>query len=199
MEAGCGTGRLMAIMEENGYEVTGLDLSPEMLEIARTRCRGELIRQDMREIRVSETFDALLCLGSGFTYMQTEGDVDRALRSFADALREGGMLIFDNFDADGINFGYFGRWRESVFDLGDMRITRRSMNSDYREADDSWRVDWLYIIEKEGGTRTVEDSSRIRAFHREYLRSKLARQGFRNIDVIQERRLTMTAEKRRKS
>jgi len=66
LKVGCGTGRLMAIMEENGYEVAGLDLSPEMLKIAKTRCRGELLRQDMREIRVSETFDALLCLGSGF-------------------------------------------------------------------------------------------------------------------------------------
>ena len=184
LEAACGTGRLMAILEENGYEVTGLDLSEEMLRIARTRCRGRLVRQDIRDIRFSETFDAVTCMGRSFTYMHTEEDVDKALASFNRVLRQGGMLVFDNFDAEKINFDYFSEWRETVFDLDDMKVTRRSINSDYCEENNSWTTNWIYTIERDGEKRVLEDHGRIRAFTRSYLASKLEEHGFRAPTIV---------------
>jgi ubiquinone/menaquinone biosynthesis C-methylase UbiE len=184
LEAACGTGRLMAILEENGYEVTGLDLSEDMLRIAGTRCRGRLVRQDIRDIRFSETFDAVTCMGRSFTYMHTEEDVDKALASFNRVLRQGGMFVFDNFDAEKINFDYFSEWRETVFDLDDAKVTRRSINSDYCEENNSWTTNWIYIIERDGEKRVLEDHSRIRAFTKSYLASKLEEHGFRAPTIV---------------
>ena len=57
----------MQILEEKGYRVTGLDLSSDMLDIARTRVKGNLIHQDMREIHLNERFDSVICFGGSFT------------------------------------------------------------------------------------------------------------------------------------
>jgi len=73
LEVACGTGRLMAILESEGYNVTGVDLSGEMLALARPRVKGALIQGDMRELDFSGEFDAVLCLGSSFTYMSPTG------------------------------------------------------------------------------------------------------------------------------
>ena len=195
IEVACGTGRLMVILEENGYEVTGLDLSQEMLDIARGRCRGELLRQDMRDIRVGEPFDALICMGGSFGYMLTNEDVDRALGSFNKALRDGGILIFDCFDAERTRRHDFEKWREVVFELEDMKVTRRSRSSDYRESDGTWIVDWEYFIEAGDGARVVKDRAMLRSFYQDDLVRVLNEKGFQTINVLPHWNLIFQAEK----
>ena len=51
----------MRLMEEAGYNVTGIDLSPAMLDIARTRVKGTLVQMDMRVITLPGAYDAVLC------------------------------------------------------------------------------------------------------------------------------------------
>ena len=194
LEVACGTGRLMAILEEKGYEVTGLDLSREMLDIARTRCAGKLLRQDMRETRVEGTFDALLCLGRSFGYMLTDDDACRALEGFNRALRDGGILILDSFDAEITRRYQFGILRESVYEFEDMKITRRSKSSDYNEIDITWFVEWEYIIEN-GERRVVRDQTRLRSYDKSHLLEILLDKGFEIIHLIQGRELTLLARK----
>jgi len=194
LEVACGTGRLMAILEEKGYEVTGLDLSREMLDIARTRCAGKLLRQDMRETRVEGTFDALLCLGRSFGYMLTDDDACRALEGFNRALRDGGILILDSIDAEITRRYQFGILREGVYEFEDMKITRRSKSSDYNETDITWFVEWEYIIEN-GERRVVRDQTRLRSYDKSHLQEMLLDKGFEIIRLIQGRELTLVARK----
>jgi SAM-dependent methyltransferase len=194
IEVACGTGRLMAILEENGYEVAGLDLSQEMLYIARGRCRGELLRQNMRDIRVGEPFDALICMEGSFGYMLTDEDVDRALGSFNEALHDGGILIFDCFDAERRRHD-FGKWREVVFECDDVKVTKRSRSSDFKESDGTWIVDWEYVIEAEDGARVVEDRAMLRSFYKDDLVRALKEKGFQTISVLPHGNLIFQAEK----
>jgi SAM-dependent methyltransferase len=194
LEVACGTGRLMAILEKKGYEVTGLDLSREMLDIARTRCSGKLLRQDMREMCVKEAFDALLCLGRSFGYMLTDDDAHRALEGFNRALRDGGILILDSFDADITRRYQFGILREVVYEFEDMKITRRSKSSDYNVTDITWFVEWEYIIE-DGERRVIRDQTRLRSYDKSYLQEMLLDKGFEIIRLIQGRELTLVARK----
>lgn len=194
LDVACGTGRMMAILEEKGYEVTGLDLSQEMLDIARTRCAGKLLRQDMREMRVEEPFDALLCLGRSFGYMLTDEDARRALEGFNRALRDGGILILDNFDAEITRRYQFGTMREVVYEFDDMKITRRSKSSDYNETDFTWFVEWEYIIEN-GARRVVRDQTTLRSYDQSHLREMLLDKEFEIISLIQGRELTLGARK----
>ena len=194
LEVACGTGRLMAILEEKGYEVTGIDLSREMLDIARTRCAGKLLRQDMRETRMEGSFDALLCLGRSFGYMLTDEDAYRALEGFNRALRLGGILILDSFDAEITRRYQFGILREFVYEFEDMKITRRSKSSGYDETDITWFVEWEYIIE-DGERRVVLDQTRLRSYDKSHLREMLLYKGFEIIGQIQDRELTLVARK----
>jgi len=194
LDVACGTGRLMAILEKEGYDVTGLDLSQEMLDIAKTRCKGKLLRQDMREMHVNRTFDALLCLGRSFGYMLTDDDACRALEGFNRALRDGSILILDSFDAEITRRYQFGMLRECVYEFEDMKITRRSKSSDYNETDITWFVEWEYIIEN-GGKHVVLDQTRLRSYDKSHLQEMLLDKGFEIIRLIQSRELTLVARK----
>lgn len=183
----------MKILEDNGYTVTGLDLSGDMLTIARTRLKGNLVQQDMRHIELDETFDAIICLGSSFTYMQRDGDVENALSSFRRHLNDDGVLIFDNFNAERFNQDRFGKWEEETQKFDELTITRRTRSSDWDLTSDTWTVDWVWRIEDKDGVREVHDSHRLKAFRYAYLREKLFEAGFNEVELLKGRRLLVKA------
>jgi len=195
LEVACGTGRLMTILESGGYRVTGLDLSPDMLTLARPRVKGVLARGDMRELGFREEFDAVLCLGSSFTYMSTDQDALKALRGFHSALKPGGILVLDNFNAEHFDPERYRDWRENVYRVEGATIIRRSRNRDWNPETQRWVAEWEYIIEKEGSTQRVIDSGALRAFTCEQLSGLLCEAGFTGIQLLNGDRLTIKAKK----
>jgi len=151
----------------------------------------------MRHMKLEETYDAVLCLGSSFTYMQTEDDVEHALYNFRHALEPGGILIFDNIDASKINHNRLNKWLETTYNFNDTIVTRRSYNSDYNEINNTWNVTWQYIIDRSGTTEGITDHAKIRAFHKDYIYSKLKKCGFILPEMIDEKRHLMKAYKRK--
>jgi SAM-dependent methyltransferase len=195
LDVACGAGHLLQILEEHGYLCTGIDLSDDMLSLARNKVRSKLLQQDMRGLRLRERFDAVTCLGSSFTYMQTHRDVVRALRGFHRCIKDGGILIFDCFDAEGFKIERFNRWREETQLFDDMRITCRTMSTDWRAEDSSWDVHWVWVVEDASGVREFSDVSRLRAHRYDYLASVLSDIGFRGIKRLESKRLTILAHK----
>ena len=195
LEVACGTGRLMAILESEGYNVTGVDLSGEMLALARPRVKGALIQGDMRELDFSGEFDAVLCLGSSFTYMSTDRDALKALRGFHEALKPGGVLIFDNFDAQRFDPERYRNWREKVYRVEGATITRRSRNRDWNPETQRWVAEWEYIIEKDGVAQRATDSAALRAFTYDQLRRLLSEAGFDVVKLMAGDRLMIQAKK----
>ena len=63
LEPGCGSGRMLAAFAQRGLDVTGIDLSEPMLELARRRLgdRGTLVRADMTDFDLGQTFDGAVC------------------------------------------------------------------------------------------------------------------------------------------
>jgi len=164
-----------------------------MLAIARSRVKGDLVQQDMRRIKLGKTFDAVICLGAGFTYMQRDDDVENALNSFHRHLNDGGVLVFDNFDAERFNHDRFGKWEEETQRFDDLTITRRTRSRDWDLSSDTWTVDWVWRIEGIDGVKTVHDSHRLKAFRYAYLRKKLFEAGFDEVELLKGRRLLVKA------
>lgn len=197
LEVACGTGRLMAILESEGYVVTGVDLSPEMLALARPRVKGKLVQLDMRAMEFSDEFDAVLCLGSSFTYMSTDRDALKALRSFHGALKPGGVLIFDNFDAERFDPERYRDWRENVYRVEGATIIRRSRNRDWDPESYRWVAEWEYIIEKDGVAQRVTDHGVLRAFTYSQIAGLLEKAGFTEARLMSGEKLMVQAKKGR--
>lgn len=100
LDIGCGTGTLACEMASRGWRVTGVDLSPAMLSIARNRAsqRGvevEWVQDDMRIFRRPDGFDLAVCFYDTLNHVLTNADLMRVLRNIHDSLAEGGLLAFD--------------------------------------------------------------------------------------------------------
>lgn len=97
VELACGTGEITKRLKKSGYQVIGLDLSEDMLMIAREKCEDDvlLLYQDMRKLELLEPVDAVVCVGDGINYLDSIGDFRQTAGRVSLYLREGGMFIFD--------------------------------------------------------------------------------------------------------
>ncbi|MFC0188108.1 class I SAM-dependent DNA methyltransferase [Fictibacillus aquaticus] len=100
LDLGCGTGSFSIRLAKEGYAVTGVDLSSEMLMIAKVKAEKEnvmlsLFEQDMRSLEGLGEFDAVTIFCDSLNYLLTEEDVLDAFHSARSHLKSGGLLFFD--------------------------------------------------------------------------------------------------------
>lgn len=105
LELGCGTGRLLLPLADAGYEVTGVDMSEQMLAIARAKLdagdlsdQATLLLADMREVRLEQRYRLAFIAINSFMHLTSMEDQLAALRTWRDALLPGGLLIIDVFN-----------------------------------------------------------------------------------------------------
>jgi SAM-dependent methyltransferase len=96
----CGQGRHAIELAGRGYQVTGVDLSAFMLEVATERAANEGVQVrwlegDMREGMPDERFDLVLNLFTSFGYFDDPADDSRVLRAAAGMLHPGGRLVLE--------------------------------------------------------------------------------------------------------
>ena len=95
LDVACGTGRHLEFLRRN-HTVRGVDLSPEMLRVARGRLPGvPLTIADMRSFRLEQQFDVVTCLFSAIGHLHTERDLERTFANFARHLKPGGVAIVE--------------------------------------------------------------------------------------------------------
>lgn len=97
LDIGCGTGTLTRIMAEKGYEMTGLDISADMLSVASSK-EGEdilYILQDMTDINLLEEADAAYSICDCVNYLITNEDIVECFKSVERNLKKDGLFIFD--------------------------------------------------------------------------------------------------------
>jgi SAM-dependent methyltransferase len=92
LDVACGTGRHLEYLRER-YDVEGLDISLELLAIARQRLPGiRLHHGDMTAFDLGKTFDLVTCLFSAIGYVKTLENLRRAVGCMARHLKAGGLL-----------------------------------------------------------------------------------------------------------
>lgn len=100
VDLACGTGSLTVLLARRGYEVTGVDLSPDMLAIAADKCGALdppplLLCQDMSRLRLLRPADAVVCCLDSLNYVTRPAAARRTFRRVWEALRPGGLFVFD--------------------------------------------------------------------------------------------------------
>lgn len=133
LDMACGTGTLALILADAGWEVVGVDRSPAMLSIARTRAASanqdahpRFVQADMRHLWHADTladgttalqrgaFHLVTCTYDSLNYLLTEEDLAACFAAAAAALAPGGLFIGD------MNTRFF-----LEFDWGDVEIIER--------------------------------------------------------------------------
>jgi SAM-dependent methyltransferase len=107
LELACGTGRVLLPLARQGYQVTGVDVSTAMLEIARSKLaseglekRANLVRQDIRHLALDQRFNLAIIAINSFSHLLTTADQLAALAGIRQHLNPGGLLLLDLFNPD---------------------------------------------------------------------------------------------------
>ena len=95
-ELGCGTGNVTGRLKAAGYDMIGIDNSPEMLQIAAEKDSDILyLCQDMREIELYGTVSAFVCICDGMNYILEKADLVKVFKLVNNYLDTNGIFIFD--------------------------------------------------------------------------------------------------------
>jgi SAM-dependent methyltransferase len=99
IDVGCGAGPLAKALTDAGFEVTGIDTSAELLEIARANVpKARFIHASAYDAEL-RNYDAVCAVGESLTYHAEPAEADNRVSRFfqhvAEELPEGGMVIFD--------------------------------------------------------------------------------------------------------
>lgn len=194
LELGAGSGMLGRRLIAAGYDYTGVDLAPQMVNIAREETGSDrFFVGDMRDLDVDGPFDAVLITGRSLSYVLHTNEVLATLRGVRAALREGGLLWFDVFDAEGI----FADFRASgEHEVADGVTTWRRTNTLAPNLASGWTWDWHAVLDVTGpdGAQTFEDDTTLRAFLPDELRLLLRLAGFDGATIVATPRvLTVTS------
>lgn len=99
LDLACGTGSITLLLARAGYEMIGVDNSPEMLSQACAKFGDEpplLLCQSMPRLALGgETVDAAVCCLDSINYLTRPRDVQQTFRRVYESLNEGGVFLFD--------------------------------------------------------------------------------------------------------
>ncbi|ARU54552.1 methyltransferase type 11 [Oleiphilus messinensis] len=103
LDLACGSGQLLALMHARGHTVSGLDNSKEMLSQAHQRCpEADLKLCDLAQFQFPTSFDVITCLLYSMHYSHPLKNMFSAMECAFQALKSGGIYLFDLVDKKGI-------------------------------------------------------------------------------------------------
>jgi ubiquinone/menaquinone biosynthesis C-methylase UbiE len=100
LDVACGTGELSCRFAMQGYQVTGVDLSEDMLAVAMAKAEAEglkitYIQQNMAELEVLDKFNFITIFCDSINYLPSEQEVIQTFNRVANHLTEDGLFLFD--------------------------------------------------------------------------------------------------------
>jgi SAM-dependent methyltransferase len=95
LELGCGTGAILKILAKY-YDAVGIDLSPQMLAIARKKLpQVRFYRQDMVRFDFGTKFDVIICVFDSINHVLKFTDWQKIFRNVTRHLEQDGLFLFD--------------------------------------------------------------------------------------------------------
>ncbi|OCT17196.1 methyltransferase type 12 [Paenibacillus pectinilyticus] len=192
VDLGCGTGNLSIPLAAEGYQVTGIDLSEDMLAVAEQKqsdhqgpLRGGAIRwiqQDLREWELGEEVDVAISFCDSLNYLLEEEDIVDAFRQTLAGLKPGGLFLFDVHTP------------EQLFAYADSQpffLNEDDVAYIWTSELDEERVQIVHdltIFVKDSGRgdtfRRIDETHEQRAYSLQWLEQMLLEVGFREVHVV---------------
>jgi len=115
LDIGCGNGRLYHVLKEKQVFYTGLDLSEELIKIAKTKCPDtSFVVGDMKKLPfLADTFHAVFCVAA-FHHLATAEERLQTLREMKRVVKSGGKILL-------VNWNLLGKWGMEKVEKGDYK------------------------------------------------------------------------------
>jgi SAM-dependent methyltransferase len=184
LDVGCGTGRHYIPLMQEGYDVTGLDGSQNMLSVLKRKAKEAnvescVLRKDMRDMDFASEFDAIICMNTVFLYLLKDKDILQALSAFHKALKPGGAAIIDI-----MNFlSLLGGYKEDIVEIysQDGVKIERAVKHSVEDVPAVWNHHEFGVIEDNGETITYRELHRFRMLNYNEMCRFLHEAGFHEI------------------
>ena len=186
LDLACGTGSVSVRMAQKGYEVIGVDLSPEMLSEAQNKAYSAgqnilFLCQDMTALDLYGTVDAAVCTLDGLCHLPDEESLSAALRKVSLFMNPGGVFLFD------VNSVYKHRAvlgnNTFVYDTDDVYcVWQNTLLSDGVTV--QMDLDFFEPVSDAGDYVRQSERFTERAYPRETLEAMLKKAGFTVLDVF---------------
>jgi ubiquinone/menaquinone biosynthesis C-methylase UbiE len=100
LDLACGTGELSVRFAKEGFNVTGIDLSSDMLAVAQVKANKEgvlipFFEQNMTDLEGQEQFDIVGIFCDSLNYLHSEEEIARTFAQVYHHLQDHGIFIFD--------------------------------------------------------------------------------------------------------
>lgn len=100
LDISCGTGSMALILARRGLQMTAVDLSKHMVQIAREKASEDKLKikfdvGNMTEYAPSQEFDVIINLHDGLNYLLEQSDIESFLKNSYKLLKPEGILLFD--------------------------------------------------------------------------------------------------------
>jgi SAM-dependent methyltransferase len=159
LDVACGTGAHLVEMQR-WYAVEGVDLSPAMLAVARTRLPGVSLREaDMRALELGRTFDAVTCLFSSIGYMTDRAEMRSAIARLAAHVAPGGVLIVDGWVRPAEWRDHFRPEHPDVAHDDEVTVVRLAFS---RRNGSITELEMHHLVQTDGGIEYFTETHRLR-------------------------------------
>lgn len=186
LDLACGTGTMSVQMAKRGYEVIGIDNSPEMLSEAREKAYEAkedilFLCQDMCDIDLYGTVECTICLLDSLNHLESEEELLAAFKGVSLFTVPGGLFIFD------VNTQYKHKYvlgnNTFVYDNDDVYCV---WQNEYDDESKTVEIFLDFFEEENGLYRRSSEYFTECAFSDEIIRRLLKEAGFSNVKAYGE-------------
>jgi SAM-dependent methyltransferase len=170
----CGAGRHLDAFGSAGFDAVGVDLSPQLLDLANQRpaLRGRLVRADIRALPFAGEFDVAVNLFTSLGYFANDAENEQALQQIVQCVRPRGMVVIDHAYPPAVKRSLVPHTRQQV---GGMIVEHQRLIRGNRVVKQT-------TIESDGHRQHLLES--VRLFDPDEMQAMLRRAGVRAIRLV---------------
>lgn len=181
LDLACGTGRLAVKLAQKGFQVTGADLSEDMLTIAEQRAREAsvdvpFIQTDMRNLDGLDQYDLICCFDDSLNYLIDQNDLETTFKAVYDHLNSDGQFLFDvisPYQATEVYPGYMYNYRSE-----DAAFMWTSYEGDFAPMAVEHELNFFQYNEEKDAYDAYNEIHRERAYDDTVIKDLLSQTGF---------------------